>query len=311
VHSRPADFLAIQADLFGGCRFWGRASATTTAALTNALNAARTPSHDQHDCDDGRTPTDDGHGYGFDDEDGDGGMGLGWVETTERSRSNAAALKTLCDSFLAQDYRGTPRPLFVLHLQPGHTPTVEGRIETNLHGIPPTIEAGLVEILATDADVRAVLFDGKRPLAVSTQVNAADTPAKTKFAVRARDMGDRFPGSTDPTVDCEIHHIRPRSNHGDHHPDNLITLGRRRHRPLIHQRRWRQHLDPDTGIYTIQRAGRTFRSLPHTTPLQPDPGPPDPPDTGSDGDGGLDPPRLWDHHPPPNPPPDPPDGPGP
>ncbi|MDX1659305.1 MAG: hypothetical protein R3343_10835, partial [Nitriliruptorales bacterium] len=52
-------------------------------------------------------------------------------------------------------------------------------------------------------------------------------------------------------------------------PDNLLTLGARHHLHHIHQRGWRPSLDPDTGLATFERDGRTFRSLPRGTPLEP------------------------------------------
>ncbi|MDX1621014.1 MAG: hypothetical protein R3320_08490, partial [Nitriliruptorales bacterium] len=63
--------------------------------------------------------------------------------------------------------------------------------------------------------------------------------------------------------------------------DNLITVGARHHLWGIHQRGWKQSLDPDTGAVTWTRDGRTFTTLPRGTPLEPPPdsGGSDPPDT--------------------------------
>ncbi|MBW3621085.1 MAG: hypothetical protein KY461_12640, partial [Actinobacteria bacterium] len=59
----------------------------------------------------------------------------------------------------------------------------------------------------------------------------------------------------------------------------LVSLRSRWHQ-LLHRRGWSTSLDPATGVFTIRRDGRTYRSLPKGTPLRPDPGPaagPDPP----------------------------------
>ncbi|MGH3441221.1 MAG: HNH endonuclease signature motif containing protein, partial [Nitriliruptorales bacterium] len=96
-------------------------------------------------------------------------------------------------------------------------------------------------------------------------------PTKVKWAVRARDIGDRFPGSDLPATASEYHHIRPQAWGIDHDPDNVILLGASRHNALIHRRGWTQHLDPHTGVYTIERDGRVFRSLPARTRLEPAP----------------------------------------
>ncbi|MDX1658947.1 MAG: HNH endonuclease signature motif containing protein, partial [Nitriliruptorales bacterium] len=123
-----------------------------------------------------------------------------------------------------------------------------------------------------------VVFDGKRPLAVSASQSAA-IPDDVRLAVRLRDRGDRFPGSTLPTSDSHFHHLVPRGHDGTHHPDNLLTLGARHHLHHIHQRGWRASLDPHTGQAFFERDGRTFRTLPRGTPLEP------PPESG-----GTDPP---------------------
>ncbi|MDP8928778.1 MAG: HNH endonuclease [Actinomycetota bacterium] len=138
----------------------------------------------------------------------------------------------------------------------------------------PTLTARTVEVLARDADLRAVLFDGARPLAVSAKTLAADIPGEVRLAVGARDRGCRFPASTTPLRWSDCHHIIPREDKGDHHPENLTYYARRWHL-LVHRRGWEQHLDPQTGELTISRNRRTWRSLPRGTPLsRPPPSPP-------------------------------------
>jgi hypothetical protein len=64
------------------------------------------------------------------------------------------------------------------------------------------------------------------------------------------------------------------------HVDELAALAAWSHR-LLHRHGWKTRHDPDTGMFTITRDGRTYRSLPKNTPLSPDPGsdpPGDPPE---------------------------------
>ena len=143
-----------------------------------------------------------------------------------------------------------------------------------MRGPLPRITARLADSLADDADIRAVVFDGARPLAVSDKLTAATIPTKTRVAVQARDRGCRFPASADPAGHTDVHHLIHREDGGDHHPDNLALLSRRHH-TLVHQHGWTLELEPDSGQITATRRGRTWRTLPRGTPLAP-PGRADP-----------------------------------
>ena len=111
-----------------------------------------------------------------------------------------------------------------------------------------------------------MIFDGGNPLAVSDVIHAANIPTKTRYAILARDGGDRFPGSTCPATQTDAHHDPPISEGGDHRPDHLMLLSRRVH-TLRHRYRWQLSIDPATGELIAQRRDRTFRSLPRGTPL--------------------------------------------
>jgi hypothetical protein len=129
-----------------------------------------------------------------------------------------------------------------------------------------------------------VLFDGKRPLAASGKVDLAGIPARTRFAVRARDRGCRFPGSQAPISFTDLDHLHERARGGNHDPDNLAALSRRPHK-WRHDHGWTITLEPHSAMLTIARRGRRFHSLPRGTPLARPPDDPDPPPPR--------PPRRW------------------
>src|SRR5699024_4719848 len=130
-----------------------------------------------------------------------------------------------------------------------------------LRGPLAKIGAATLKALAEDADVKAVLFDKARPLAVTSKLHANNIPAVTRFAVAARDMGDRWPASQAPLEHTDQHHIRERRNGGTHDPDNLISTGRSPH-VAIHAHAWDVALNGATGVATFTRGSRKFQSLP-------------------------------------------------
>ncbi|MDH3250571.1 MAG: HNH endonuclease, partial [Acidimicrobiia bacterium] len=79
------------------------------------------------------------------------------------------------------------------------------------------------------------------PLAVGTARSAI--PPRTRRYVLARDGGCAADGCTSMTR-LQPHHIRPRSQLGDNHPDNLATLCWFHHHVVIHGRGFR--IDPDS-----------------------------------------------------------------
>ena len=112
-----------------------------------------------------------------------------------------------------------------------------------------------------DAELRAVLFDGARPIAVGDARSAI--PPKIRAAVIARDGGCRGPGCRAPVAFCQIHHINAK---GGHHLDNLVLLCTRCHRRM-HRRAWRI-VHRDDGLIAFSHRGRTYTSPPRAGPLR-------------------------------------------
>ena len=124
------------------------------------------------------------------------------------------------------------------------------------------ISKRLLATLAEQADHVIHLRDGLRPLdelAVATD----DIPAKTRRMVLARDKGCRFPGCCRRAV--QVHHVIPRSDGGDHSPDNLFAACSLHHLRYIHKLGWHVALDPETGLvtWTNTRSGTTLSTKPH------------------------------------------------
>jgi len=274
--SAARDYLALQPNFDGGVRGWFEYSDPVAAAtVVNGLDARA-----EHPAGAGDSPAHpDRRPDGF----------------TTRAGQYARALVGLCADGLAgttgAGQRKPARPLLLVHVDLAqiHANTA-GQVELNVRGSLPTVTARTLEALATDADVRAVVFDGARPLAVSKKVRARAIPSEARVAVRARDKACRFPGSRDPAGHCDVHHVVHRYAGGDHSPDNLVLLSRRTH-TMVHDHGWTLALDARDGVVTATRAGRSYRSLPRGTPLSPTSNP--------SGHKSKRPPR-----PPPAPPPD-------
>ncbi|MFN2556430.1 MAG: DUF222 domain-containing protein [Nitriliruptorales bacterium] len=242
-----ASFLAVQPSFDGSVRLYGELDPVAGATCLNALEAASGLPDSE--------PSEPG-------------------EASSRARQRAQGLVRICGDWLGGDSRRPARPLLIAHVDLADvTATSAGKVELAAPGLLPTLTAATVESLSRDADLRVVLFDGARPLAVSAKTKAAAIPSEIRLAVRARDRGCRFPGSTGPAPWADIHHVVEQADGGDHHPDKLTLLLRRWHR-LVHDRKWRQRLNPETGQFTITRNGRTWHSLPRGTPLRWRPPPP-------------------------------------
>lgn len=219
---------------------------------------------------------------GGDGEAADGAPPVGVWSSRPRSRQYAAGLGRICADWLGGGDRDRPRParpLLVGHVDVSTLAAdhVGGTIEVGVRGGLARITAATAEALAASGDVRAVVFDGARPLAATAKVNAADIPAATRFAVAARDGGCRFPGSRDPLAHTDIHHLVERHKGGDHHPDNLAAVSRRYH-TLLDRRGWTLTLHPATGRITARRGTRALHSLPKGTQLAHPANPPPPGD---------------------------------
>ncbi len=272
---RDANFVSIQAALDGGVRLYGEFDAITAAPILNALDAAAGPPApaDPAAAAEAGAEGDAVGGIGVRGGDADAaaagdGSAPGW-SAGSRSRQYAAALAKVAADWLGGYTRRPARPLLIAHVQVSDlTASAAGTVELNVRGPLPRITARLADGLAADADIRAVVFDGAKPLAVSDKLTAATIPTKTRIAVTARDRGCRFPGSQDPPGHSDVHHLVHREHGGDHDPDNLALLSRRHH-TLVHHHGWALTLEPDSGQITATRRARTWRSLPRGTPLAP------------------------------------------
>ncbi|MBW3562643.1 MAG: hypothetical protein KY437_09110, partial [Actinobacteria bacterium] len=235
-----ANFVSVQQDFDGGGSFYGQMDPVGLSTVVGAWDAA----------------ANDLEAAGED-------------VPSKPSQRRAAGAVAAAGDYLAGDTAGgrEARPLVNLVVDVGDcTATAAGQVLLDVPGAVPTItKTALRRILETDHDCRAVLFDGKRPLAVSTVVNAARLPAKTQLAVRLRDRGGRMPGSRTPAGQTHIHHL-DRARYG-HHPDHLVSLGAFGHLNLVHKKGWALALDPDTGRVTARWRHRTYRTLPWGTRL--------------------------------------------
>lgn len=258
---REASFVSVQAALDGGVRLYAELDPVRGATVLNALDAAVARPDEPGSAHDD-TPTE---------------VLKGW-SATPRARQYADALESVCADWLGGSAGRPARPLLVAHVDLSQVQRrPDGSVELAVRGGLPRVTAATLEALAASGDVRAVLFDGARPLAVTRKVRADAIPADTRFAVRARDLGCRFPGSADPLAHTDVHHAVHSEHGGDHHPDNLISLSRRFH-TLAHTHGWRLRITPETGMVTARRRHRAWRSLPRGTPLA------DPAEPGDDSD---------------------------
>jgi hypothetical protein len=281
-------FLSIQGRTDGGSTGYWSADAVTSAVITNALQAARPVPAATADRKSG-APTNQGRqqlealaevcsdylladttdedSTGQPDAAGEPDNGDGGRDDDGRPAGGEGA--TRHPDLRRRGRRRRGRYLINLHFdlsQVSISPT--GVLELNVPGPLPRISAAALEILARDADFAAVLFDGKRPLATAAKLYGKDVPADVRFAVRARDSADRWPGSRQPVTRTEPHHIVERARDGTHDPDNLACLTRRPH-TNVHDNGWRLRLNNRTGELRVTRRGRTWRSLPRSTGLPP------------------------------------------
>src|SRR5699024_6121123 len=202
-----------------------------------------------------------------------------------------------CAQALAGGDGKPAKPLMVVHVDVAQLAGCEteravlGLVRTGLRGPLAKVGAATLKALAEGADEKAVLLDKARPLAVTSKLNAIHSPAVTRFAVAARDMGDRWPASQAPLEHCDQHHIKERQHGGTHDPDNLICTSRSAH-VGIHDHDWDVALDGETGVATFTRGDRRFQSLPRGRIHRP-PSRGDPPDGGrANSTDGHDPPRA-------------------
>jgi hypothetical protein len=76
-------------------------------------------------------------------------------------------------------------------------------------------------------------------------------PPALRHAVINGDGRCRFPGCDRPPQWTDLHHLRPWAQGGGTSVHNLILLCRHHH-TLVHEGRWRIHLDHDSGDVTVR-----------------------------------------------------------
>jgi hypothetical protein len=228
-------FFAVQGRLDGSATFYGEADAESTATILEALDTAAGQPVD---------PEIDG--------------------APSRAQQHLRALVAICEQTLAGGAVGTTRPrprllatIDVESLRKG-AESDGARILWSLAGRPAKITPLAADVLACDATVVPVLFDGARPVAVGDATAAITSAMRT--ALIARDGGCRFPGCHAPVSWCDAHHIRARIEDGPTVIDNLILLCRRCHR-RVHRARWKISLRDD-GVMEFTRHRTTLASSP-------------------------------------------------
>lgn len=283
-------WLAVQPRFDGSSRYWGEADAVGTARMLQTAEAGWQARKRRLQTEADAAAAAAG---------GRPGIGSGRRRRMSTARRRWAGLSEAFSTFLAGNHPGDSgddgvsgggrraRPAVnVLVDLATATKVAGGQVDHLLDGPLPTVSAAVIEALATDADLRAVLTDGARPLAVSAKIRASKVPADVSLAVRARDRGSRFPGSSLSTLRTHEHHLVPqhpnawRPSRTDlldgadppagHHPDNLIVLGDFEHLRLVHKHGWTPRLDVATGEVWVTRDGVTYRSLPRGTRLEPE-----------------------------------------
>lgn len=257
------NFVWGQPAMFGPGKLYGELDNLSLATVLNGIDAAA-PSEDartlsqrradglvalaSHRCEgDAAGKADDPtvEAGGGKEPDGDGAAGRAFPAPSYRRMDPAApAVTVLVDT----------RDVCV---------SAAGTIEIAAAGCLPTLTARAVEALAADAAVQVVLCDGGRPLAATRKVWARDIPRDVRLAVKARDRGDRFPGSRRPIR--HVHHL-DKAGEG-HHPDFLLGTSEPTHR-RIHRFDWAVSIDPPTGEVTFTRAERRWTTVPRGTRLR-------------------------------------------
>ncbi|HUG84182.1 MAG TPA: hypothetical protein VMM13_06435, partial [Euzebya sp.] len=192
-------FVSIQLGLFGRSRIYGELDPIDTAIVVNGLDSRAA-------ADDADATAGDDHRDGTDA--GTAGTAASTRQTrrarrrTRAKRRAKALVGLLADSLAGRRRDGrtvAAKPLFVVHVPLDRiTQTASGLLEVAAPGWLPTLSGRLTDALAADADLRAVMFDGARPLMVTRKLTAQQIPADTRLACAARDLGARDPGGRTP-----------------------------------------------------------------------------------------------------------------
>ena len=221
-------FLAIQPDLFGGCRGRFQLDAAGAEVLAAALETSPDP----------------------------GGALEG---PRSRRQRNADALVDMASRYLGHSgsYRGAEWDPEPSGSRIGPKTTVDVVIDLNsfVDDRRVDVEAIRTEFARTgvvpkqvleqficDGSIRRHVMDG-RSITLDYGTATPIVPVALRKAVQARDGTCRFEGCDRSWAWCDVHHIRPVSRGG---PTDLVNLALvcRHHHTLIHQGGWRVEWDP-------------------------------------------------------------------
>ena len=104
-----------------------------------------------------------------------------------------------------------------------------------------------------DATLQAALTDEDGNLLKRYGTSAFPDPALRR-SIFARDRRCQFPGCDRQCHQCEIHHLKPRSEGGQTTPENCAACCDRHHH-LIHKHRWTAYRETDGTIAVVDRFG--------------------------------------------------------
>ena len=252
-------FLSVQLGLFGRSRIYGELDAVDTAVVLNGLDSRAATAADDTDA--------------RSDEGSDAVSVPRTRAARRRSRAKRRAkalVGLLADSLAGRRRNGRTipaKPLFVVHIPLDRiTATASGLLEITVPGWLPTLSGRLTDVLAPDADIKAVIFDGARALMVTKKLRANAIPADTRLACAARDLGARDPNGRTPIPLSDLHHL---NSDRRHNPDEMAHVSPSGHHRVIHRHGWTGQIDPATGqlIWTQPRTGRSITTLPWGTTL--------------------------------------------
>ncbi len=187
--------------------------------------------------------------------------GVTWARALVRM---AGAALDVLDPATAAGGRPSDRYQVLVHVRPGDPPAA------NVH-LGPALSDSARRRLSCDADVRWVLEEEGRPLALGRRRRTVD-PVLRRL-IEERDRGCRFP-SCPQRVGIQIHHLVHFEDGGETEPRNLAALCGRHHRD--------HHLDrlgisgdptsPDGLVFTDRWGRRIDPPPPTPPPSRPGPG---------------------------------------
>lgn len=121
------------------------------------------------------------------------------------------------------------------------------------------ITRALTRALADDANLVSIFTDEQgMPVAIGDSFSPI-TPALRR-AVLARDQGCRAPGCSAPVEHCDVHHVIPREQGGPTEIGNLAAFCRSNHTSIT-RHRWAMTLRPDATL-TVRIGRHTYTTRP-------------------------------------------------